>query len=234
MTPDANCFDLSALSYDAFLLYFFTNPSVNKWNRDADGNPYLLPKIRKPEIVIDHLTRLYCEFGTFAQSISLDTLNRGLDGMLSSAFLDVPSALWNRDAPLNKRQRCVESMYQVFADFVAKRSVEELPGSFYMWWDHICTGFWFGHIAATPPDTPQYARLAEDDKALVDTIFETLCKILRLDDDKTNSCALHGLGHLHHPGVHRVVQAFIDDLPDEARSTGAIKWLEQCRDGKVI
>jgi hypothetical protein len=64
-------------------------------------------------------------------------------------------------------------------------------------------------------------------------MFETLVQILKLEGDRTRACALHGLGHSHHPGVAKVVQEYIDSLPSDLPSKTR-KWLEDCRDGNVM
>jgi hypothetical protein len=64
-------------------------------------------------------------------------------------------------------------------------------------------------------------------------MFDTLSKILALPDDRTQGYALHGLGHLHHPGVCKLVQDFLDKNRSEMSDDG-IRWVEQCRDGIVM
>jgi hypothetical protein len=69
--------------------------------------------------------------------------------------------------------------------------------------------------------------------ALLDAMFETLKLILELKGNHAERCALHGLGHLHHPEVRGLVQSFIDRRRNEL-DQGALRWLEQCRDGTVM
>jgi hypothetical protein len=62
---------------------------------------------------------------------------------------------------------------------------------------------------------------------------QTLMRILELPDSRTKDCALHGLGHLHHPAGRESVQKFIDKNKAEF-SAHRLKWLEQCLDGTVM
>ena len=64
-------------------------------------------------------------------------------------------------------------------------------------------------------------------------ILETLEKILVYDDDRCRTCALHGLGHLHHPHVFEIVQAYLEKNK-ELLSDEGFKWVENCRDGIVM
>ena len=227
-------FDISSLSYQDFLQYFFTNPSASKWELNTAGEAYWLSEIKTPQNIIKNLTRMCSEFGKLATEVPLDTLDVGLNGMFAPAYFQLQTAVWDNSVPLNDRVQCIESMYRVFADFVASCTVGVLPGSFYMWWDHICTAFWFDQTYHKKLPSENYADLNGDDKQVVDAMFGTLTKILELDDDRTKGCALHGLGHLHHPGVAAVVQRFMDSLPEESKSAESLHWMEQCRDGTVM
>ncbi len=234
MAPDTENFDISSLNYEDFLLYFFTNPNSQKWDENAAGEQYWMSEIKQPQNIVSYLTRMCVGFGELAKNIPIETLDAGLVGMLAPAYFLLQSTLWSDSVPLNERTRCVDSMYRVFADFVCVSSVKVLPGSFYMWWDHICTAFWFDQTYHKKLAGEHYADLGSHDKKLVDAMFETLSKILVLDDDRTRGCALHGLGHLYHPGVTLLVQQFIDSLPEASKTTESLHWLEQCRDGKVM
>jgi hypothetical protein len=226
-------FDVSSLSYEDFVLYFFTNSKDEFWNLDPNGNEFIIPEIMRPEVVVGHMTRFCFEFRQLADGLPLETLNRGIDGMLSSAFLHLQRALWNNTVDLQDRVSCIRSMYRVFADFVAGCQVEVLEGCFFMWWDNVCTSFWFEQTHNRKLRTEDYNLLSDVDRKLVDAMFETLVEILKLEDERTKSCALHGLGHLHHPAVRKVVQEFIDTNRGELEPRG-ISWLEECRDGTVM
>ena len=102
-----------------------------------------------------------------------------------------------------------------------------------MWWDNVCSNFWFEQTYHKKLPTEDYGLLSENDRKLVDAMFETLIELLNLDDSRTKSSALHGLGHLHHPGVRSVIQEFIDTHSSELEPAG-ISWLEKCCDGTVM
>ena len=78
-----------------------------------------------------------------------------------------------------------------------------------------------------------YDELEENEKKVADAMLETLCEILALDDERCQQYALHGMGHLHHPQVRAVVQAFIDKNSGEW-DEDALRWVESCRDGTVM
>jgi hypothetical protein len=78
-----------------------------------------------------------------------------------------------------------------------------------------------------------YQDLSKDMQAVLDSMFETLKDILELADLRCEQYALHGLGHLHHPGVKELVQKYIDKHKGEMDPED-LTWLEQCRDGTVM
>lgn len=226
-------FDPSLLSYEEFIDYFFTAPTGELWDVDPSGIKFVMPVVTRPGTVVRYLTRFCNEFHHFANRLSLATVDHGVDGMLSVAHFQLQSALWDNSVDLDERIRCIRSMYRVFEDFVAHCKVEVLVGCFYMWWDNVCSSFWFERTYERQLRSEDYNLLDKQDRALVDAMHETLVQVLTVDDDRTKSCALHGLGHLHHPAVRETVQKYIDDNRTELTEQG-LRWLEQCRDGTVM
>ena len=226
-------FDVSTLSYEDFLLYFLTNCGNELWELDFEGNTFILPTIEHPEVVVRYLTRFHNEFRQIADRVELTDLDHGISGMLSPAFFQLQKTLWDSTVDLQERINCVRSMYRIFADFVPSGTGEPPENSFYMWWDLVCTSFWFAQIHFKKLPGEEYNLLSSEDRQLADAMFETLVQILNLDNQQSNSSALHGLGHLHHPEVRGVVQKFIDTHRFELDAKG-ISWLERCRDGTVM
>jgi hypothetical protein len=123
-------------------------------------------------------------------------------------------------------------MYHVFADYLSKLDTEmpaDLSG-FYMWWDLVLHDFWITPRHMSVDRCGDTSKLDAEEHTELDVMFETLTRILGLPDRASQRSALHGLGHLYHPGVHDIVQTFIDANPGAFNS----KWLEQCRDCVVL
>jgi hypothetical protein len=51
---------------------------------------------------------------------------------------------------------------------------------------------------------------------LQDIFFQTLSKVLAIDSWTCQGAALHGLGHLHHPGTKELVNRYLDENPSLA------------------
>jgi hypothetical protein len=230
--------DLSSLTFDQFVEFFFAREPVpddqqyDYFMRDPSGQQFDEAAPSSPSVIVEHMARLFAEFGRIAPNYSLAQLDQGVWGLLG-LNLHLYELLWDSSLPLERRIHCIRSMYSVFADFVAASNVREKETGFYMWWDLILFAFWGEQTFERKLPSESYDLVTEEDRRLLDAMFETMVDILKLDNGTTNSCALHGLGHLHHPGVRAVVQVYID-----AHSPGlapdAIRWLEGCRDGEVM
>ncbi|MGB8495581.1 MAG: hypothetical protein WCE53_14365 [Candidatus Acidiferrum sp.] len=181
--------------------------------------------------MVKHLTKLFSEFGQIATKYSLAQVGQGVWGIFG-ANLRLYEFLFDASIALSDRLECIRSMYYVYSDFVVKSEANPDPdlSGFWMWWDLVLDGFW------TPPKPfvagtyrGDASRLDLESRILLDVMFETLKRILDLPHTETQRCALHGLGHLHHPEVRDTVQHYIDANKSEFR----LAWLEECRDGTV-
>jgi len=230
---DQTDFDISALSYDEFVEYFFTASGTGAFRLDPNGNEYIFARNYEPQVTLRHLTRLCTEFLQLSERLSQESLCIGITGILSHAFFELQRILWDHAVPLEQRVHCIRSMYRVFADYVANCKMEVMENCFFMWWELVCNSFWSERTDTWKIPLKKYEELSGEDRALLDAMFETLVQILNLDDDRSKSAALHGMGHLHHPGVRRVVQEFITAHSHGLPPDG-LKWLEDCRDGSVM
>jgi hypothetical protein len=105
------------------------------------------------------------------------------------------------DAPLSSRKECIESMAFLFERLFANGPLDT---SVHMWWDSLCYSW---HC-----ENRKRERGGED-LELQDTYFQTLAKVLAIDSWTCQGAALHGLGHLHHPGTSDLINRYIDNHP---------------------
>ena len=231
-------FDLSSMTFEQFVDFFFARDVVPDkqqyayFSQDLSGQKFDEAVPSSPSVIVEHMIRLFTEFGRIVSKYSVAQIDQGIWGLFG-AKLRLYEYLWDSSLPLERRIQCIRSMYSVFAEFVAISNVKPSETGFYMWWDLILFGFWFEQTYHRKLPAENYQLLPEEDRKLADAMFETLVEILKLDGDRTKSCALHGLGHLHHPGVRVVVQQYIDSQPP-GLAPEAIKWLEDCRDGRIM
>jgi len=229
--------DLSSKTFDEFVEFFFArrvvsdNEQFDYFLTDLAGEQYDEAVPSSPTVLVKHMTKLFSEFGQIANKYSLAQVDQAVWGILGEK-LRLYEFLFDTSVPLPNRLECIRSMYCVYSDFVAKSEADPDPdlSGFWMWWDLVLHGFW------TPPRPfvagtyrGDASKLDSESRVLLDVTLDTLKRILDLPHRETQRCALHGLGHLHHPEVQNTVQHYID----ANKSEFPVAWLEQCRDGTI-
>lgn len=236
--PEIKTLDLSAKTFDQFVEYFFARkilPDDQQYKylfTDFDGQLFDEAVPSSPTIIVGYLTRLFTEFVTLAPTYSLPQIDQALWSILGPYF-DLTEFIFNSSVSEEKCAECIRSMYVVYSEFFSKLEPkpDETITSFFMWWDLISHRFWWdpnmNHPGTYKGDP---SKLDAVSRRLLDVVFETLQRILEIQDTVTQRCALHGLGHLYHPDVRELVQRYIDS----GKSELPLAWVEQCRDGKVL
>jgi hypothetical protein len=238
--------DLSAKTFDEFVEFFFArevvmlDPPLDYLVDDVvqEGRDFDEAVASSPEVLLDHLSRLFSEFSQIAPKYSLLQVNRAIWTILGPG-LGMTDLLFEAALPLSRRLECIRSMYHVYSDFVATSKVEVMENCFDMWWDVLAHNFWFQERFydrrkyIIEMEMGDVSKLDSEARATLDVMFETLKRILKLPDTRTQMYALHGLGHLHHPDVKQTVQHFIDEHRSAFTDEG-LKWIAECRDGTVM
>jgi hypothetical protein len=230
--------DLSSLSFDQFTEFFFSREVVSDKKQydyfltGRNGQKYSESIPSSPWVLVNHLARLFSEFGQIARKYTLAQVDQGIWGMWG-ANLRLYEFLFASSAPLESRLNCIRSMHHVYSDYVSQlgRQPDSEIGGIYMWWDLILHGFWDLSRPVVPGSfRGDASKLDEESRVMLDVLFETLTQILAIPNRACQQSALHGLGHLYHPNVHDAVQRFIGASP----SGFELKWLEECRDCDVL
>ena len=231
--------DLSSMTFEEFVEFFFARECVpdetqfDYFLTNASGQRYDEALPSSPSVVVGYMTRLFSEFGRIGPQYSLAQVDQALWSILGER-LRLYELLWDSVVPLLERIHCIRAMYAVYSDFVATSDVEEMANCFSMWWDLILFGFWCrSELLEQHTEMGEYSKLDTESRQLLGVMFETLKRILALPDRRTQSFALHGLGHLHHPAVRETVQKYIDENRTEFTEEG-LRWIEECRDGTVM
>jgi hypothetical protein len=230
-------FDLSEMSFEEFVSFFFDHDIQEEeyWYQDPaleNFHDFDDEGVSSPATIVEHMIRLFKDFPNVASRFSPPQINAGIWAMFSWGGFRLHKHLWLQAAPLAQRLCCIRSMYFVFSDFVAKSTVEMMENCFDMWWDMVASGFW-AQLHFDNKTNQDVTSLNTEQLALLDAMFETLSKILALPDSRTQMFALHGLGHLHHPGVRDLIQHFLDERREDFTPEG-VHWVEKCRDGTVM
>jgi hypothetical protein len=236
LLDETNNLDLSVKTFEQFVEFFFARKIVpdaeqfEYFRRDLEGKLFdeAIPSSRVT--IIHYLTKLFSGFDQIVSQYSPAQIEQAIWGFFGS-YYELYELLFDASLPLADRLDCIRSIYFVYAGGLAEHAAQlELTG-FYMLWDLVLDGFWNSSrpvIPGTYRGDP--SKLDAESRVVLDAMFETLSRILEIPDRETQSCALHGLGHLHYPDVRDLVQRYIETSGVEL----GLKWLEQCRDGGVL
>src|ERR1700722_7595959 len=189
--------DITPCSFEEFVAFLFArsvpaeaeerNPWY--WNVDVTFDPervcqYYVRLFQSPSFLLERFSKVQLEQGFWAiQSCNLGCFVSGL--------------IWDKKLPFAAREDCVRSMLNLFKCLFA---AEPLETSVQMWWDSLCYDWHCGN---------RKRERGGDDAAMQDVMFQTLSGILTLDSPIFQGAALHGLGHLHHPGTEELVQQYL-------------------------
>jgi len=134
---------------------------------------------------------------------SPDQIDQGLTQLFARGGMDCEQWVFAGDISLEARIHCIQSIFDAFERVLAGWPSREAPSSFFMWWDNFASAFWSSVSPVEAADA-----INEDARKVLDTMFDTLIRILKLPDRGCQICALHGLGHLRHPGVPAAIDQY--------------------------
>lgn len=227
MNPPWREFDLSLLSYQQFLDFFFDRPVVgdeNEYDLFRSGIDSFVAS--NPATVVGRIQAMCRNLVELTKVYSHEQLDQGLWAVFG-AGISCEQYLFDPTVDSTLRIDCIESMYLPFRDVAAHRPININESFYWMWWDMILHTFWL------MSDTNDYSALNDDQKQLAETMYRTLSKILALNHRGCQWCALHGLGHLHHPFVRQTVQSYLNVYRSQL-SDEDVHWVEACRDGSNL
>lgn len=214
--------DYSEKCYDEWL--HFAIRSTDEQHGDVEIDPV------KPLALVEYFERTCMSLHDLVGQYSWPEIDRFIWNSLSNPFW-ISRIVTDPMLPAAPRASCIDSMYFPFKQVLGQvpEFEPELNG-FYMWWDIVCGGFCMQHgYFENEPFVPG----SEESRKIHDKLLETLRRILKIPEERTQMCALHGLGHLHHPDGAEIVQKYIDDHKADYNEAD-IQWLCECRDGTVM
>lgn len=198
-------YDLRSISLEAFRDLVFDHPvpakdskkdawywSVNSWVEW--DKPYVVALYMELFSRSHELLRLYPH----------DKLEQGCWFMMGST-LEFSTYELIRDDELDiaLKEKLIASMYFLYERFFCE---EPVATASYMWWDS------FAYSYCVPGQRDPINN--EVDRRIQDAMFSTLVKILSLDAEICQYAAVHGLGHLGHPGTEKVIKGFMKKHPN--------------------
>ena len=185
--------DIREASFEEFVSFLFDQEVIPD-PRDPTVGPcpwYYRANVEyNPHRVADDYIRLFKAPKFLLSPFSADQLEQGF-WAIQSCLLDcsIATVIWDETVPFEVRASCVridvQSFRAAFRDRAARHVVAYVVG--------------FTRIRLALRNRAR-ANGGEDER-MQDVMFDTLAKILELASSSCQMAALHGLGHLHHPGT---------------------------------
>jgi hypothetical protein len=131
-------------------------------------------------------------------------LEQGFWGVMSGiSDVCLDDLIWHSDLDISSKEKLIRSIYDLYANLFV---VEPLRHTCHMWWDSLAYGF--------HPMGRHSRENSEEERRIQDVMFQTLVRILELDDDECQCAALHGLGHVQHPETKKTIAKYLRKHPD--------------------
>lgn len=190
--------DLRQASDDALVDFYFDHPDM-----DYRQNEFWFTDIQvlyDPSRNAEFFCRLFRAPGFLLQKFRRGQVDQafwaisgyGFEGNVTSIIFE------HNDLPFDLRLECIRTMYELYEHLFA---VDPIGESSAFWWGHVA-GYWGSvHVAN------------EVRRTVSDTIFETLLRILQLDSEYCQSCALSGLEKLRHRDTASALKAILKQQP---------------------
>ena len=144
-----------------------------------------------PTSLVQYSTRLFQNPAFLFERYSLKQIEQGF--RFIPIVGELVDAVWDMGVPLSLRQKCIHSMVNLFESVFTKDSLGDVA---FMWWDSF----------RPFDDEPEWE--------MVETILGVLSQVIRMESSVCWCSALHGLGHLNHPGKVALINDFLRTHPD--------------------
>jgi hypothetical protein len=148
--------------------------------------------------LLKYATRLFSEAGILLEHYTPRQLRLGLHALLFG--WELKDAVWEKELPWPFREECIFSMATLFDEVFSRDPLNEWCE---MWWDA------FRSFDENP------------DPRMTDAILTVLAGLLYRPEEHCQHAALHGLGHLPHPGRAGLIQRWLADTNPTSTSLRA-------------
>lgn len=185
--------NLENLNYGDWIVSIFKNEELQKVSREDIELQY-----RDHERQLEHIRKLFGDPSELIKNFSLTSIKFGFEIITDGWNRFFSTIITDKTIDLELRNECISASATLFEKLFTKSGFEELA---FMWWDVLICDF-FGY------PTPSKA-IDEDGTRLREAFFETLLKILKIENRICQLSALHGLGHLQHPKTKEVIEKYL-------------------------
>jgi hypothetical protein len=253
--------DISVMGYEQWIRFMFDRPIPKDPDREDPWHFLVNCEVSAPEKLVAHVTRLCREMPLIGKRYEPNQIDEGIWCLLGSN-VHFGACLMDTTVFVDARKHCIQSMYHVFELYVPALTIVPNCFDMW-WDLICHDGFWQTvqsrlhpvNFAETDPlsgervnnEEERQAYLAKsanecatmvgqltaDEQGIFETLLETLQQILALPNATCQYCALHGLGHLHHPRVKEIVTMYAETHSRDRTPENKL-WLQQCADCRIM
>jgi hypothetical protein len=209
-----NTYDLTRISYEGFVSFLFdheVNPLPEEQLINEHSPWYFHADVTyDPAAISKYYMKLFGNPDFLFQIYTREQLEQGLWAIMTMNLdCSIANIIWNTDLDFENRANCVRAIYDLYNKLFSKDSLDT---SCYMFWDSLAYDWHCGN---------RKRENGGEDLLMQDVMFETLINILKLASVDCQYAALHGLGHLHHPGTSTAIMDYLQrdgEMNDELKS----------------
>ena len=167
-------------------------------------------------------TALFENSSRVSARYSRDQLDQGCWGMFSAGFDgNLEHLIWRTNASIKEKESMIRSMYHWYDKVFRNDPLNECC---YMWWDCLAEGI-YGLEDAEPTEADEIRRIQN-------AMFETLSRIIEIDDANCQRGALHGLNHVRHPHTQRLIEKYLSRNPHLTKEER--EYARLCSEGRAL
>jgi hypothetical protein len=224
--------DLTNATLDTLVDAMFVEPESPATSPDSGAGTMVELRV-DPGRQILLLAELFEQSAVLDGRFAAEQIERGLWRLLGAEYADDFTAhIWNPRLPFDHRAAVVAAVYDLYDALLARRPFEaidfcrpdRLPRRFatidYMVPDLLLGISWMDRESPT------------DREAIRNAFFQTFGRLLHHPAPVAQYAALHGLGHLRHPGVSESIDHYLasdPNIPLDRRT-----YAERARRGDVL
>ena len=212
---------LDALFYREWILFIFDHPIVSgkrkrEWYWDDEWDF----EYQDGHGQVDFVVRLFNRPRFLLNGYSDKKIEQGMWFLFSGREF-LAKLLLDRRVSFADKRRLIRSIEELYKRLFRIREVGLCVN---MFWDGLVCGVFDYKVPAK--------NLTSEKKRIQKEMFETLLKILAIRKDYIQLAALHGLGHLQHPGTKRAVEDFLKRNPK--MDAYRVNYARQCIEGEMM
>lgn len=219
-----NYLNLDKAQYHDFV-HFISHANIQLEFNDSPEDKVLLPARNwlegKPERLLSFYQQYFERSNRLLEQHSTRQLDNILHFILGHSHYGIKALTYDSRINFASRQAVVQAIYDLYAKLLIDDPIEYHR---HMLWDDLAFSYTM--------DFFDYYFNEDEKQPLQNVMFETLTKILIINNRDCQFAALHGLNHLRHPETETLIRQYMasqDDLTEDD-----VEFAQACITGMMM